>query len=255
MAQRQRALITGGGSGIGAALARHLARRDVDVIIAGRRQETLDEVCATAPDRISSTRADLADPAGRDTLAVAAGEAPLDFLVHNAGVLAPVAPIGEIDAGDLRTNLTVNVEAQLLLTQSLIPHFADSARVLLVSSGAAHHPIEGWSAYCLAKAAQVMLGDCLNLELNGRGILTATAHPGVVDTPMQAEIRELAEDRFPGVRRFRELHDHGKLRNPEEVAAFLGWLLLECGPGAYPSREWDIDDPDHQILWQEGWNL
>lgn len=251
MAQRQRALITGGGSGIGAALARHLAGRGVDVIVAGRRQKALDEVCGTAPKRIVAVRADLADPAGRDALAAAAGDAPLDFLIHNAGLLAPMTPIGEIDAGDLRTNLTVNVEAPLLLTQALLPRFAASARVLIVCSGAAHHPIEGWSAYCIAKAAQVMLGDCLNLELNRHGVLAATVRPGVVDTPMQAEIRELDETRFPGVRRFRELHTRGELRDPGEVAAFLGWLLLECGPGAYPSREWDIDDPDHQILWQE----
>lgn len=251
MAQRQRALITGGGSGIGAALAQHLAERGLDVIIAGRRQAALDEVCAAVPGRITAVRADLANPAERDALTAAAGEPPLDFLVHNAAILAPVAPIGEIDAGALRLNLAVNVEAPLLLTQSLLPHFANPARVLVVSSGAAHHPIEGWSAYCLAKAAQVMLDDCLNLELNRRGVLAATVRPGVVDTPMQAEIRGLDETRFPGVRRFRELHARGELRHPGEVATFLAWLLLECGPGAYPSREWDIDDPDHQILWQE----
>lgn len=255
MAQPQRALITGGGSGIGAALARNLAAHGLDVIVAGRRQVALDEVRGNAPDRIAAVRADLADPAGLDAMVAAVGERPLDFLVHNAAMLAPVTPIKEIEAAELRTNLTVNVEAPLLLTRALLPHFADSSRVLIVSSGAAHHPIEGWSAYCIAKAAQVMLGDCLNLELNRYGVLAATVRPGVVDTPMQAEIRGLDEKRFPGVRRFRELHERGELRDPGEVAMFLAWLLLECGPGAYPSREWDIDDPDHHILWQEGWNL
>ena len=251
MPERQRALITGGGSGIGAALAVHLAERGLDVIVAGRRPAVLDEVCGRAPERIVPAVADIATAAGREALLTAAGDARLDHLVHNAGVLSPVAPVGDIDAEALRENLAVNVEAPLLLTQTLLPRLADPARVLLVSSGAAHHPIAGWSAYCTAKAGLAMLGECLNLELNGRGVLTATARPGVVDTPMQAEIRDLDEADFPGVRRFRELHANGELRDPGEVAAFLAWLLLECGPGAYPSREWDIDDPDHQTLWRE----
>lgn len=248
MRERQRAVITGGSSGIGAALARHLAGRGLDVLVTGRDADALEAVRADFESRIRAVPADLATPRQARTVSEAVGEEPIDFLVHAAGTLEPVAPLASVSPEDWRASFAINLDAAVFLVQALLDRL-EGGRVLLVSSGAAHRPIAHWGAYCCAKAALVMLCDCLNVELNPRRILAASVRPGVVDTPMQTRIRDCDASEFPDVHRYRELHEQGKLHAPGTVAAFLGWLLLECGDGAFADRQWNIDDPDHHPLW------
>lgn len=249
MSEGSWAVITGGGTGIGRALAAELARQDVAVLIAGRRADALEQTRALDPQHIRSLAADVSEESGRQRVCEALPEeARIAYLVHNAGVLDPIGPIGDLDVASWRRNMAVNVEAPLFLTQALLPRL-DEGRIVHVSSGAAHRPIAGWSAYCTAKAALFMLYRCINAELNERRILCASVRPGVVDTPMQAHVREQPETRFPSVERFRTLQREGALHPPEEVARFMSWVLREVSDGAFPAREWDIDDTTHHELW------
>lgn len=243
------AVVTGGGTGLGRALCHALADRGLDVLAVGRREEPLAETRRTNPDRISVLSADVATEAGREAVAATVGERSLTALVHNAGVLEPVAPLAEVTLGEWRHSQAVNVEAPLFLTQALLPRLGDG-RVLHVSSGAAHSAYSGWGAYCTGKAALHMLYQVWSLELAERGIAVGSVRPGVVDTPMQALLRQQRRENFPAIDKFLDLHAAGKLEDPQEVAGFIAWLLLDVGADAFARSEWTFTDPEQQAIWR-----
>ncbi len=245
------AVITGGGSGIGQALAQRLAEEGFHVLIAGRRAQSLEETKALMPASIQPVVADVATPEGRECVREAVGTSRLRFLIHNAGVLEPVGPLERAELDAWRRNMAVNVEAPLFLTQALLPRLRGGGRVLHISSGAAHHPYPGWGAYCTGKAALHMLYQVWGEELEAQDIAVGSLRPGVVDTPMQALIREQTPENFPRVERFLKLKEQGLLRSPAEVADFCRWLLLEPDPQRFAAHEWDIGNPEHTADWQD----
>ncbi len=244
----QRMIVTGGGSGLGRAICQELARRGVEVIAVGRRREALDRTCALDPKKISRVSADLATPEGRDEVVKAVGDEPLAGIVHNAGVLEPIGPLAGVRLEDWRHAQAVNVEAPLFLTQALLPNL-QGGRVLHMSSGAAHQGYPGWGSYCTSKAALFMIYRILSQELADRDIAVGSVRPGVVDTDMQALIREQPPERFPMVQRFMDLHATGQLESPAEVAGFTAWLLLDVEPEQFSAEEWSFTEPAHREQW------
>lgn len=244
------AIVTGGGSGIGRALALRLVQRGYGVLITGRRAGALEETRALAGTGVEVVAADVADPRGRERVRDAVGERRVRVLVHNAGVLEPIGPLAELDLAQWRGNLATNVEAPLFLTQALLPRLRGGGRVLHISSGAAHHGYPGWGAYCTAKAALHMLYLVWREELDAADVAVASLRPGVVDTPMQALIRTQSPERFPRVQRFRDLKAGGQLRDPDEVARFALWLLTEPSAQEFVRQEWDVGDPEHEARWR-----
>ena len=233
------AVVTGGGTGIGRALVQRLAREGLAVIAVGRRSAPLEALAQLQPDRIESRTADVATPEGRERVAEAVAGRRIRYLLHNAGVLEPIAPLATVGLEEWRYAQAVNVEGPLFLTQRLLPHLT-GGRILHVSSGAAHHPLAGWGAYCASKAALYMVYQVLDLELQGRDIAVASVRPGVVDTPMQGLIRAQDSGRFPDVERFRELERTGDLASPEGVADFIWQLLTRTTPDEFAAQEWDV---------------
>lgn len=238
------AVITGGGTGIGAGLARELARRGRDVLIVGRRSEPLERVEAEAGSAVRTCSADISTHEGRRSVvaAVRSRGGSVAHLIHNAAVLGPVGPLAKISSAEWEAHFAVNLHAPLLLTQALLGHIPRGGRVLNISSGAAHRAVRGWGAYCTSKAALFMLGRCLSEELEPQGIRVGSVRPGVVDTPMQEEIRGASEEEFPSVERFRELKSTDQLLSVEEVGRFLAWLLLDVEGPRFSEAEWDIRD-------------
>ncbi|MCO6440743.1 MAG: SDR family NAD(P)-dependent oxidoreductase, partial [Nitrococcus mobilis] len=218
------AVVTGGGTGIGRAMVQRLAAEGLAVLAIGRRSGPLEALAQARPDRIETRAADVATPEGRAQVAEAIAGRRVRYLLHNAGVLEPVRPLAVVGLAEWRYAQAVNVEGPLFLTQRLLPCLS-GGRVLHVSSGAAHYPLAGWGAYCTAKAALYMLYQVLDLELRSHDIAVGSVCPGVVDTPMQALIREQDSERFPDVERFRELERTGMLKSPDTVADFV-WQLL-----------------------------
>ncbi len=246
-------LVTGGGSGLGRALALELAACGHRVIITGRRSTPLEEVAQEAePGTILPVVADISDAEGRQRLVavVSAQGGQLRHLVHNAGVIEPIRPLAEVTPDDWQHNQAINVAGPLFLTQALLPALQNGGRVLHISSGAAHSPIPGWGAYCAAKAALHMLYQCLDEELRDRGVRVGSLRPGVVDTPMQARIRESSRQDFPLVERFRAMHRDGALRPAEEVARFARWVLQDTDDDRYAATEWNISDEAHTQAWK-----
>ena len=243
-------LITGGGTGIGRALAGRFADKGWRVTIVGRRLNLLQEVARDYPDKISIISADVGSIQDRQKI-VSEAKGTLDLLVHNAAVLGPVGPILDQSPEDWKSHMATNVEGPLFLTQALLLKLVENSRVVNISSGAAHQGIPGWGMYCTSKAALFMLGQLLKDELAQRNIWFGSVRPGIVDTPMQAEIRALEPENFPMVEQFRQYKATGALVTSELVAQYLEWLLLEVSGPQLGEREWDIRDAEWQSAWQK----
>lgn len=237
----QIAVITGAGSGIGRALAIELAtRREFNVVAVGRRLRALQETQIHYPERIKIVQADVSEPEGRKKIDEAVGNyRKIRLLVHNAAVLEPVARLAEIGLEEWRRHQAINLEGPLFLSQLLLPKMGQT-RILLISSGAAHHAYAGWGAYCTSKAALNMLGQVMNKEWTERGIITAAVRPGVVNTNMQDSLRTADAGIFPALPKFLKLRDENKLIPPGITAKFLAEILLNTSDEEFTFREWDI---------------
>lgn len=238
-------VITGGSRGIGAALATHLACNNHPVLIIGRDEKTLQAV-AHNQEYIQILEADVATTEGRETITNHLKPKNITTLIHNAGVIEPMAPITDINIKNWQHILDVNLTAPLFLTQALFEKLKGN-RVLHIGSGAAYFPVQGWAPYCVSKAALAMLNRSWQLECPE--VATTSVMPGIIDTEMQAKIRasqHLSEDKHDF---FIRLKTEGKLLTPETVASFLSWLLLTTDKTRYVSQEWDIYDTSHHVEW------
>ncbi|MGC5163410.1 SDR family oxidoreductase [Rhodococcus sp. DT1] len=179
---RPTALITGGGRGLGAAIARELAPTH-DLLVGGRSRGSLDAVLTELP-AATAWPVDLLD---HDAVArTTASIERLDVLVHNAGI-AELGTIADGNAGQWRETFESNVVAVVELTRLLLPALrAANGHVVLINSGAGLRANAGWGAYAASKFALRAFGDALRLE---EPLLRVTSvHPGRIDTDMQRAI-------------------------------------------------------------------
>lgn len=239
-------VITGGGSGLGQALALALAQRECQVLIVGRHVQTLQETARQNPN-ITYCCADVSQESERQHLAdYLAAQSDLQGLIHNAGIIEPIMPLRAITLEDWRACMSTNLEAPLFLTQLLWSKLSQ-ARVLHIGSGAAYLAITGWAAYCVSKAGLAMLTRCWQAEYPTLAV--ASVMPGIIDTPMQTSIRasnHMALDKHEFFCRLKTAH---QLLSPATVACFLVWLLLDASSELYGSQEWDIYDMQHHMHW------
>lgn len=196
--QGQVAVVTGAGRGLGAAIAVELARAGAAVAILGRDLEALDRV-AKSVTRIGrpvvAVRCDLAD--ARETevaIRDAAGAlGPIDLLVNNAAVLAPLSKVQDLDSVEWRRTLDVNVGAALTTSVAVLPGMIERSHgwIVNVSSGAASGAgMPYGSAYSVSKAALEGLTHHQAAELRGSGVRINAVRPGRVDTDMQRLLRD-----------------------------------------------------------------
>jgi short-subunit dehydrogenase len=179
------ALVTGGSSGIGAAIARALAAAGARVLLAGQDRGRLDRVAAETG--AASIQADLAAPDGPARLAAAARENAgngIDVLVSNAGI-GWAGPFADIPGPAVQRLVAVNLTAAMELTRLLVPAMADRGRghVVFVSSIAGATGVRGEAAYAATKAGLRYYAESLRYELAGRGVGVTVVVPGVIDTP------------------------------------------------------------------------
>ncbi|MBS4101472.1 SDR family NAD(P)-dependent oxidoreductase [Tsukamurella paurometabola] len=223
----RRAVVTGGGTGIGRAIAHRLASDGNDVVIVGRREGVLRETATAIGARIGAERvsfevADLMDPAAVEALADRIGAAgTVDVLVNNVGGNPgrDGAP-GELAslADSYATTFRLNVITAVLATEALRPHLArPGGRIVSISSIAG---LRGPGAYGAAKGALHAWSAGLATELAPEGVTVNVVAPGFVPAT------EFWTDRLTA-----ELHDSrvaqipvGRPGTPEEVAAAVAYL-------------------------------
>jgi NADP-dependent 3-hydroxy acid dehydrogenase YdfG len=180
--RRPVAVVTGGGSGIGAATARRLAADGFDLVVAGRRRERLDAVVAELGGGARAVVVDVTDAAGVAAAAEAIGAC--DVLVNNAGGALGTDRVEAGDVGEWRQMFDSNVVGTLRVTQALLPALRRSPRatVVVITSIAAELVYPGGAGYTAAKHAQRALVETLRLELNGERVRVVEIAPGMVHT-------------------------------------------------------------------------
>lgn len=198
-------LVTGASSGIGAEIARELARRGHGVTLAARREERLrelaEELAGEHDVRAETVSADVADESARRRLKAALTERNLavEVLVNNAGFGSGGAFV-ELEAEKEAEMVRTNVEAVVALTGTFLPDMVDRGRgaVLNVASLIAFQPVPFQATYGATKAAVLSFSDALHEELRGTGVTVTSVCPG----PVRTEFGESggfggADDRIP----------------------------------------------------------
>jgi len=244
------AVVTGGGRGIGRAAASILARAGAAVAVVARTEEEIEETASRIRQEggyAMPVPADVTDWAAMKQVAdeVAQTWDAADIVVANAGVLKPVGDTWEVDPATWAQNLDVNLMGAFYTTRAFFPAMVERGRGVLiyVSSGAATHPVAGWSAYCAAKAGLDHFGRTVAAEIDQQGlsIRVHILYPGVVDTAMQAKIREMPEESFSRAEKYRRYHRQGQLRPPEEPGTLIWWLSTPLAAD-FHGRAVSIDD-------------
>jgi NAD(P)-dependent dehydrogenase (short-subunit alcohol dehydrogenase family) len=162
----------------------------------------------------------------------------IDAAIVNAGIIEPIAHIDECSPSAWVANIQTNlVGAFHCVHASLAAMLADRGGTIVnISSGAAGDPLEGWSAYCAAKAGLAMLTRSIQLEYGERGIAAYGFRPGVIDTDMQGIIRA------SGINPISQLN-RSELAPPQMPAAAIAWLCRER-PVDLAGGEVAFGDPD-----------
>jgi short-subunit dehydrogenase len=182
-------LVTGASSGIGADIARELAKRGHNVTLAARRQERLrelaDELTKTSGVRADALRCDLTDAASRDAMAatIAANGLEVDVLVNNAGY-GSGGRFQDLDGENEVRMVETNCEAVIALCARYVPRMVERGRgaVLNVGSTAGFQPLPRQATYSATKAFVNTFSDALGADLHGTGVSVTVLCPGPVTT-------------------------------------------------------------------------
>jgi 3-oxoacyl-[acyl-carrier protein] reductase len=189
-------IVTGASRGIGAAASVALAKAGATVMLVARNGRMAADVAQDIIEsggRASAASCDVSDYASVEAV-VAETEGRfgrIDALVNNAGVIEPIASIADSNPTEWARNVQINLVGAYHPIRAVLPRMikAGGGTIINVSSGAAIRPLEGWSAYCSAKAGLAMLTQAIMLENTTTGIRVFGFQPGTTDTDMQVTIR------------------------------------------------------------------
>lgn len=181
-------LITGGGSGIGRSLAEAFQKLGNKVIIAGRRQQVLDETTAANPG-MASIQLNIEDPADirKAAAQLAASHPALNVVIHNAGIMRPENLLAQsLDVPDSEAMIATNLLGPIRLTAALLPQLQKQphATIMTVSSGLAFVPLAFTPTYCATKAAIHSWSESLRYQLKSTNIEVVELAPPYVQTEL-----------------------------------------------------------------------
>ena len=228
------ALVTGGGTGIGLAIARALAAEGAQVTITGRRLEILESV---AGDGLHALQMDVSDAASlvRGVAEAVAARGPVQICVPNAGI-AEGRALHKTDLAFWRQMMAINLDGAFLTIRECLPGMRQAGwgRVIAVSSIAGLKGLKGAPAYTASKHGMIGLIRALSEEYLGSELTFNALCPGYVDTEIVSrnvtaisERAQISADQARAV--MVEANKHKRLIAPEEVAAAALWL---CAPGS-----------------------
>ena len=226
--QGKRVLITGGGSGLGADLARGFAAAGAEVVISGRRADALARIAQSG---IRAVQADVTDEASVAAMFTAAG--PCDIVIANAGA-ADSAPMSRTTLAQWNAMIAVNLTGVFLTLRDGLNQIPGWGRLIAVSSTAGLRGYPKIAPYAAAKHGVIGLTRSLALEIARKDITVNALCPGYLDTEMtdhsiavimEKTGRTEAEARAT----LATMSPQNRLIQPSEVTATALWL---CGPGA-----------------------
>jgi NAD(P)-dependent dehydrogenase (short-subunit alcohol dehydrogenase family) len=183
--ENQVALVTGGSTGIGAAVAGQLAQAGAKVLITGRHEDTLRASASRHPN-IAYVVADIARPAdaARSVEEAKSRFGKLDILINNAAI-AEIAPLADATAAHVRRTFEINVEGLIETTRLALPLIKQSkGSIVNVTTIIADEPFANMSVYCASKAAVLALTRAWAQELAAEGVRVNAVSPGPIETPL-----------------------------------------------------------------------
>ena len=233
-------LVTGGGTGIGRAIAETFAARGAKVAVTGRRAAPLDEVARALGDRAIAVQGDVSQPGepARIVAEVTRALGGLDVLVNNAGVY-PKGPLASASDEDLLAAFATNVIAPMALIREALPALRKARGVVVnVGSTVARLAKPNMAAYISSKFALEQATRALAVELGPHGIRVNCVAPGMTATEMIDHLRAAPDV----LRQYIEATPLGRIGNPEELARVVlavasddfAWVtgqVIQCSGG------------------------
>lgn len=226
-----KAILTGHSKGLGLGIAKALLALGYPVL--GLSRTTNQAIHNQFPDLLEQATVDLSTTAGLEELL--GGKALRQFiqdatqllLINNAGLVTPIGPLSAQNPDEVARSIHLNITAPMALSAALANMLQPPAnlRILHISSGAGRSAYPGWSVYCATKAALDMHAQAVKIDAQNHVKICSLA-PGVIDTAMQATIRESDLELFPNKQRFIELNASGSLACPEKTGRQIVDYLL-----------------------------
>ena len=217
-------LVTGGGSGIGAATAHRFGAEGATVVLVGRTRDKLDRVVADAPSgsMLTGGVADVSDEQAITELidGVVSEHGRLDTLVNNAAVF-PTGTVEQVGTAAWRQAMSINIDGVFFASRAALPHLrAVGGSIVNVGSASSLGGDWGVAAYDTSKAAVANLTNAMALDHGSEGVRVNAVHPSLTATDMTAGLRQSEEV----LAAFRNRMPLGRPAEPAEVAAVITFL-------------------------------
>ncbi|MFJ6752862.1 MULTISPECIES: SDR family NAD(P)-dependent oxidoreductase [unclassified Streptomyces] len=230
------ALVSGGGSGLGAAIARSLRSDGARVVITGRNEHTLKDTASRLGPGVVHRVCDVSRPEEVEALAESLADEEISVLVNNAGIAGPVAPLTEISAGDWDEVFDVNVRGVFLMCRAFLPAMTrrGAGDVVNIASVSGKRPLLRRTPYCASKMAVIGLTATLAGEVGPLGVTVNSLSPGPVSGPrMERNFRKEAERTGSSYAQAEEAFVSrsalGRMVSEEEVGAAVSGMLRMPG--------------------------
>jgi NAD(P)-dependent dehydrogenase (short-subunit alcohol dehydrogenase family) len=213
------AVISGGDSGIGLAIARRFVTEGARLFIFGHRRKALDEAVQVIGANVTAIQADATRLEDLDRVADAVGsaEGKVDVVVSSAGLVEQV-PLPEITPDHYDRTFALNAKAPLFFVQKMLPMMGSGGSIILVSSAMHYMGLPNHSTYAATKAALRSYSRTWAAEFSDSGIRANTLSPGVVDTPMLDSQASTPEEAAAIREGYTDITPMERLARPEELA-------------------------------------
>ena len=234
--------ITGASSGIGEAIAREVLNRPKSHVWGISRSQHIHHA------RFTQQHVDLINSEELEQVKFPSIEDNVDrvVLINNAGMLGDIRRVGTADEQVISNLIYLNATVPAVLMNRFIGTYGHEKNVeviiLNVSSGAGSYPIDAWASYCGSKAFVDHFSKTVAEEqrITSGNVVILSVGPGVVDTPMQTQIRTSDTAQFSRAQHFKDLHTNGELQSPTEVAQ--KYLHVIDHPELFPNTVGSLRD-------------